>query len=439
MAKKVAVIGAGPMGLAVAYELAKQGIAVEVFEAAPVAGGMAASFDFSGTRIERYYHFHCTSDLDFMNLLKELDIEEHLKWTATKMGYWHPGKLQSWGDPISLLKFKDLSLISKIRYGLFAFISTRRNKWSELDKKNAIPWIKWWVGDKAFEKLWSPLFYLKFYEFSNNLSAAWIWSRIRRIGRSRYSLFKEKLGYLSGGSELLINALCESIERGGGAIHLKQPVTEIVLEGDQAKGLIAGGKKLDFDAVISTVPMPYVPAMLQTNSPKLAEKYVQFQNIGVACVIFKMKNSVTPYFWVNTIDPEMDIPGVIEYSNLNGETKEKIVYVPYYMPTDNPKYSEPDEVFTQKVRDYLMKINPSLTEDDFLDQVVSRYRFAQPICEPDFLASLPSTRPGNSNLWIADTSFYYPEDRGISESVGFGKKIAIECFKHLHLKSQLPG
>jgi len=27
-------------------------------------------------------------------------------------------------------------------------------------------------------------------------------------------------------------------------------------------------------------------------------------------------------------------------------------------------------------------------------------------------------------LWLADTSYYYPEDRGISESVDFGRKMA---------------
>jgi len=30
-------------------------------------------------------------------------------------------------------------------------------------------------------------------------------------------------------------------------------------------------------------------------------------------------------------------------------------------------------------------------------------------------------------LWLADTSYYYPEDRGISESIGFGRKMAKEA------------
>ena len=38
---KVAIIGAGPAGITAAYELTKQGVEVEVFEASGSPGGMA--------------------------------------------------------------------------------------------------------------------------------------------------------------------------------------------------------------------------------------------------------------------------------------------------------------------------------------------------------------------------------------------------------------
>jgi hypothetical protein len=39
---------------------------------------------------------------------------------------------------------------------------------------------------------------------------------------------------------------------------------------------------------------------------------------------------------------------------------------------------------------------------------------------------LPSIQTSIAGLQIADTCFYYPEDRGISESVRLGKMMA-EC------------
>ena len=35
---------------------------------------MTASFVFDGLEIERFYHFHCTSDVAFFQLLEELHL-----------------------------------------------------------------------------------------------------------------------------------------------------------------------------------------------------------------------------------------------------------------------------------------------------------------------------------------------------------------------------
>ena len=96
------------MGLAVAYQLALDGYIPIVYEADDRIGGMAAAFDFSGTTIERYYHFHCTSDEAFFQVLDELGLGEHLHWTEGKMGFWYQNKLQPWCNPMALFKFKGL-------------------------------------------------------------------------------------------------------------------------------------------------------------------------------------------------------------------------------------------------------------------------------------------------------------------------------------------
>ena len=49
---KVAVIGAGPAGITAAYQLAKQGIEVEVFEASGSPGGLAKTIELWGQRVD---------------------------------------------------------------------------------------------------------------------------------------------------------------------------------------------------------------------------------------------------------------------------------------------------------------------------------------------------------------------------------------------------
>jgi protoporphyrinogen oxidase len=427
MKQRIAVLGAGPMGLAVAYQLARDGHQPVVYEADDRVGGMAAHFDFSGTSIERYYHFHAISDHAFLKVLDELGLSGKMHWVATKMGYWYRNEVQEWGNPVALLKFRGLSYAAKFRYGLHAFLSTKRDDWKPLDHVEASGWIKKNVGAEAWEVLWRRLFDYKFYDYSNNLSAAWIWSRIRRIGRSRYNLFKEKLGYMDGGSSTLLEAMRADIEKHGGIVRLKTPATSVVIEDGKVKGVEAGGEFEAFEKVISTIPLPYVPRVMPDLPLDLLNAYRSKKNIAVVCVIAKLKKPVTDNFWLNTNDDEMDIPGLVEYTNLRPMGDQHIVYVPFYMPGEHPKFAEPDQAFLDKIRRYLKKINPSLRDDDFIDMRASRYRYAQPICEPGYLDRLPPAKLPIGGLWVADTSYYYPEDRGISESIDFGRKMAREA------------
>ena len=423
MGQRVAVLGAGPMGLAVAYQLARDGHQPIVFEADDRVGGMTASFDFSGLSIERYYHFHCISDHAFLTMLAELGLADKMHWVETKMGYWYQGQLQAWGNPVALLVFRGLSFVAKFRYGLHAFLSTKRNDWKPLDHVNAIGWIKRWVGAEAYEVLWRRLFDYKFYDYSSNLSAAWIWSRIRRIGRSRYSLFREKLGYLEGGSDTLLQAMRADIEKHGGEVRLQSPVGRVVLDAGRVVGVEVAGQLETFDKVISTIPLPYVPRLMPDLPNDVLQRFRAIKNIAVVCVVAKLRKALTGNFWLNTNDPEMDIPGLVEYTNLR-PLDQHVVYVPFYMPGEHPKFVESDQAFLDKVCRYLKKINPTLNDEDFIDLHVSRYRYAQPICEPSYLDRLPPVALPVKGLWVADTSYYYPEDRGISENIGFGRKMA---------------
>jgi protoporphyrinogen oxidase len=346
-----------------------------------------------------------------------------MRWVETRMGYWYQQRVQQWGNPIALLQFRGLSLTAKIRYGLHAFLSAKRNDWQRLDELEATTWVKGWVGEEAYEVLWRRLFEYKFYQHSEHLSAAWIWSRIRRIGRSRYNLFREKLGYLEGGSNTLLIALKEAIEERGGVIRLQTPVERVVVEAGRVAGVMVAGQVERFSKVVSTVPLPYVTRLIPELPSDIHDQLAALENIAVVCVIAKLTQPLTENFWLNTNDPEMDIPGLVEYSNLR-PLDDHVVYVPFYLPGEHPMFKEPDSVFIGKVRRYLKLINPQLRDEDFLDVRASRYRFAQPICGPGHLKRLPPVALPISGLWAADTSYYYPEDRGISESVGFGRRMA---------------
>lgn len=423
--KRVAVIGAGAMGLATAYYLQQQGHQVTVFEADTVPGGMAAHFDFDGLSIERFYHFVCRADQPLFDLLAELDLADAMHWRTTTMGFFHQGRMHPWGDPIALLRFPHLSLLAKLRYGLHAFISTKRRDWSGLDALPADVWLRRWVGAEAFAVCWQKLFELKFFEHGSEVSAAWIWTRIKRIGTSRKSLREEQLGYIEGGSETLVRRLVERIEAAGGRLRLGTPIERVAIEQGAVRGVVPRGGALEpFDAVISTVAIPYAVPMLTDLPESLLARYRALPNIGVVCVLHKLRRSVSPHFWTNINEPDIAVPGIVEFSRLRPIGEGHVVYVPYYMPQTHEKFGWPDERFIAATQVILKRLNPALTDTDFIACKVGRLRYAQPVCGPRFLDRLPPVAPGICGLQVADTSCYYPEDRGIAESVRFGRQMA---------------
>jgi protoporphyrinogen oxidase len=52
------------------------------------------------------------------------------------------------------------------------------------------------------------------------------------------------------------------IEAHGGVIHLKTPVSKVHIHNGKVSGVEVNGHIEQFDTVISTVPLPYIPKLI---------------------------------------------------------------------------------------------------------------------------------------------------------------------------------
>ena len=416
------------MGLSAAYELSKLGLKPDLYEADDRLGGMAACFDFANERIERYYHFHCKTDNSFKKLLKELGLEKKLRWKTTKMGFFFNNRIYKWGALSAVLTFSNAPIISRIRYLAHALRCLTIRDWNHLDKITATKWLKNWLGNPGYEIFWSKLFKFKFFHHTDNISAAWIWSRIKRLGKSR-KLLKETLGYLEGGSDEFIETIQNSIKALGGKIYLSSKIKSITPNKNGGGQIKLKNKKTSYDLIISTIPLPLLTNIFKEGgvSKEITDLYKNCKSIACACVILNLKNPLSKNFWININDKRFKIPGVIEMSNLR-PLSTNIVYVPFYMPSTNKDYLRENNEFISDAWNCLKEINKGLSDDDLIEAYCNRYTFAQPICETKHFNKLPKINPFKG-IYTIDTTFYYPEDRGISESIDYGSRIALMAIK----------
>jgi len=423
---KIGIVGAGISGLSAALALAKRGHEVAVFQREAGLGGLISTFDFDGVQIEHFYHFLCATDEGYFQLARELGIADKLRFVPARTGFYYHGKRYSFSTPLDLLRFTPIPFSQRIRFGLFALEATVRKEWRQLDELAAKPWLIDRLGNITYDVVWDPLLALKFGEYYDKISAAWVWHRVHRVAKS-----KGKLGYLEGGTAALMDTLMGRIHDLGIAIHPGQPVKQILCDGDRAVGL-GFEHQPDFacDRVVSTVPMPVLAGLLPEQQSRYAEALRRVKYIGVVCLSFKLKKRVSPFFWLNVNDVRVPFNGIIEYTNLNpiGPDAGHIVYVPYYVATDHPFYQMDDAAIFEQSWEALKLIAPGMTDDDLLAHHIARAPYAQAICPVGFLHLLPRQRSPIENLYLLDSIFLYPEDRTQSGHI----LKSFECAEHLH-------
>jgi protoporphyrinogen oxidase len=424
--KRAIVIGGGPAGVKAGQVLARTGVQVTLLETAGVLGGLASSFEFQGQRMERYYHFICRGDDDLVDTLGELGLSHRLHWRPSRMAYFVDGVLYPFLTPLELLRFRPLRLRDRLRAGVAVKLAQRLSE-EALAPRTAIEWLTRMFGERAYHVIWEPLMRFKFAEHAPAISAAWIWARMVRLSRSRTSPWREELGYIEGGSRVVLDGLGEDIERNGGRVVRSAPVEQILLADGRATGVRVGGETIPADAVISTVTTSRFRQLTQGLGGPYFELLDRIPSIGIFCLFLRLERRVTPYFWVNANDRRVPFAGMIEYTNLNplpelgGDT---ILYVPQYLSADDPRYAQDDEQVLRTYADALALINPAFDRSWIKYWTVFRDRYAQPICLTDYRETTPGIGTPVPNLFLTDSCQLHPHDRTISGSFSLGRAAA---------------
>jgi protoporphyrinogen oxidase len=423
----VVIIGGGFCGLAAAYELTKLGVGVTIVEADAEVGGLAGSFSVNGTRLEKFYHHWFTNDQHITALVDELGTRDQVVFRSTNTGMYYANRFFKLSSPLDVLRFTPLPFLDRVRLGLLALRARRVKNWRELEGVTAGEWLRRMGGETVYRVVWEPLMRGKFGEYADHISAVWFWNKLKLRGGSRGPKGEEQLAYYRGGFARLADALARRVAAKGGRVLLGTPVQSLVVEQGRVRGVIAGGARIEADAVLATPALPIVADLVaQHASSQYVDQLRRINYLANVCLVLELDRSLSSTYWLNVTDPNFPFVAVIEHTNFEPTGSyggRHIVYLSRYLTTTDPIYTMSDADVLSFTLPHLARMFPRFKPEWILDSHVWRARYAQPVVERHYSAMIPDVKTPLAGLFLASMAQIYPEDRGTNYAIREGRRV----------------
>jgi protoporphyrinogen oxidase len=268
--KRIVILGAGPCGLAAAWELIDRDMEVVVIEKEAQVGGLGRTFEYNGFRFDVGGHRFITASNALLQRVCNLMGDELITSTRRSIILLRGEQFQY---PLSAGDFiHKLPLWTCMRIVADYLIEVARMKLHPQPDISFEDWVVHRFGSTAYglffgpytEKLWgiSPA----------AISADWAPQRIsllnlwdvalRMLGLKKHIPRTYALNYLypRGGFGRIFEVMAEELKKAGTTIHLHAELSQIHREKNRvvAVEFLAHGRKttLECDAVISSIPLP---------------------------------------------------------------------------------------------------------------------------------------------------------------------------------------
>lgn len=403
---KIAIVGGGFTGLTAAYELAKHGHHITLFEKEKTLGGLAHGFKQPGWdwHLEYAYHHWFTNDNAILSLARELGLQQKLLTLRPVTATLWRDRMYPLDSAESLLAFPGMPRIDRLRTGALLAGLKLNPFWKPLERLTAEGLFRAVGGEAAWRTIWEPLMTGKFGPYASRVQAAWLWARVKKRTPS--------LGYIEGGFHTLVSALEKAIKKHGGKI---------------VAGKILSSIPEGFDRVLLTVPTPIAFKLV----PKLSKPYAALSTIPhlhAQTLILETQNPIlNSVYWLNITDRSFPFLAVVAHTNFVHKKHyggRHITYFGNYLPMDHPYLSMTKAQLLKQFMPFIKRLNPAMNNERITNSFLFTGPFAQPVHERNYSQKIPSIQTPISGVYLANMDFIVPWDRGTNYAVELGMQAA---------------
>jgi protoporphyrinogen oxidase len=385
-------------------------------------GGLTDSIEMDGVVWDRFYHVILMSDLNTRKIIKEIGLENELKWVETKTGFFSGGKLYSMSNIFEFLKFPPINLIDKFRLGLTIIAATLIKDRKRMESILVEKWLIRWSGKRVFEKIWLPLLKAKLGDQYKVTSASFIWTTIQRMyAARRNSLKKEMFGYFVGGYNKINAAFEEKLKNLGVKIIVSTQVKQVIKDwSEKIVVKTTTGDNYRFDEVISTLPSDISVQIVPSLNNEEIEKHKAIKYVGVICPSVFLKRPISEYYVTNITDTWPPFTGIIEMTALV-DPKElgnrSLVYLPKYVEPGNDLFNMSEPEIREYFLNPLFKMYADLSDKDVINWNMASDRrvFALPTLQ--YSEKLPSIITSLKGYYIVNSAQIINGTLNVNETI----------------------
>jgi protoporphyrinogen oxidase len=309
MKKKIAIIGAGPAGLTAGYHLIKNEFDVDIFESKKFVGGMSASIDMWGSKVDLGPHRFFSSDPRVNNFWLEI-IDGEFQMIKRKTRIYYKNKFFNYPlKPFNALI--KLGIIDSI-ICLISYIKTFYLKNKQLS--NFEDWISKKFGKKLYE-IFFKSYSEKLWGIScKELSADFAKQRIKKFSlgeaikfiffkKNNHKTLVDEFAYPNGGTGYFYEKLSKKFSEYRGNIFFNSKIENIKINKDKIE-LEINNKKKNYDYLVSSMPInDLINHLGPDEKTKESTQKLKFRNTLLVYVNISVENIFSDqWIYINSND-----------------------------------------------------------------------------------------------------------------------------------------